>query len=100
MSCACLTTDIPAMVFDCAPVGGERGRGKPRATFRHTHELMLQKLGEGDPKGWLRGMCESAQDRAKWRAMVKGFDFPEPKTTPTKGTRPSLSRACKKGGPC
>jgi hypothetical protein len=66
------------------PVGGQRGLGRPKATFRHTHEHMVRRLGKVgedkvDPQQWMgRGMYESAQDRASnekkdrvsWRARV------------------------------
>jgi hypothetical protein len=58
------------------PVGGQRGCGRPKATFRHTHEHMVRRLGKvGEEKvdlqQWLRsGMYESAQDCVSWRAKV------------------------------
>ncbi len=59
----------PAMAFNCMPVGGWRGRGQPKATFRHTQKHMVRRLSmvgeeEVDPQQWLgSGMYVSAQDR-------------------------------------
>ncbi len=50
--------------------------GRPKATFRHTHEHMVRRLGKVgeekvDPQQWLgSGMYESAQDRVSWRASA------------------------------
>jgi hypothetical protein len=90
----------PAMVYGCAPASGRRGRGRPRATFQHTHKLMLERLGKESPEQWLDEMHVSAQNRTSWRAMVKGFEFPKPKTVAAERTRVYLGRACKEGGSC
>ncbi len=98
----------PAMAFNCMPVGGWRGRGQPKATFRHTHEHMvgrLSKVGEEevDPQQWLgSGMYVSAQDRVSRRARVAKLSLKPPKSKshlPPR-TRAYLSRACKEGGFC
>ncbi len=86
----------PAMVFNCMPVGGQRGRGRPKATFRHAHEHMVRRLGKVgeekvDPQQWLgNGMYESAQDRVM-SAGGPGW----PSSHPPQRTRTYLSRACK-----
>ncbi len=98
----------PAMAFNCMPVGGQRGRGRPKATFRHTHEHMVRRLGKVgeekvDPQQWLgSGMYESAQDRFSWRARVAklSLQLPKPGSHPPQRTRTYLSRACKEGGSC
>lgn len=98
----------PAMTFNCMPVGGRRGRGRPKATFRHTHEHMVRRLGgvgdeEVDPQQWLgSGMYNSAQDRVSWRARVAKLTLKLSKSDghPPQRTRAYLSRACKEGGSC
>jgi hypothetical protein len=85
----------PAMVFGCTPEGGKRGRGRPKATFRHTHKTMLERLGVEGPDRWLEEMHASAQDRVSWRAMVKGFELPELSAKAAKPTRVQPGRACK-----
>ena len=89
-------TRYPAMVFDCKPAGGKRQRGRPKGTFKHTHMYMLEKLGVNNPQQWLNDMHENAQDRVSWRAVVKGFEFPEPNSTAPQRTRPYLGRASKR----
>jgi hypothetical protein len=98
----------PAMAFSCMPVGGQRGRGQPKATCRHTHEHMVKRLdtvGEEkvDPQQWLgSGMYVSAQDRVSRRARVAKLSLKPPKSKshlPPR-TRAYLSRACKEGGSC
>lgn len=87
----------PAMVFGCIPEGGKRGRGRPKAPYRHTHKTMLERLGVADPEPWLEEMHTSAQNRVTWRAMVKGFELSEPRTTASKPARVQPGRACKGG---
>ena len=89
-------TRYPAMVFGCKPAGGKRQRGRPKGTFKHTHMYMLEKLGVNNPQQWLNDMHENAQDRVSWRAVVKGFEFPEPNSTAPQRTRPYLGRASKR----
>lgn len=83
------TDRFPRMVYDCVPEGGSRPPGRPKATFRHTYDWMLEQVlvqGVGVVADvFMRDLKVCAQDRGAWRALVKGMslrdrDIPTPPT--------------------
>jgi hypothetical protein len=64
----------PKMVYGCVPVGGLRGRGRPKGVFRHTYASLLEKAG-CDADAWMSDMHVRAQDRNQWRKVIHNLSF-------------------------
>ena len=82
---------FPRQVFDCAPVGGHRGPGRPSQTFQKTLGHVITKVGVrvtpdvpppalvpmgGEKEGFQWLLTDGfalAQDRVAWRSMLNSL---------------------------